>query len=643
MKSTPRLIVAVVCLIVSAVCAAMIVEKIVGGTRLDLTQHRVYTLTQGTRNILGEIAQPLTLTLYYSRTAAMKGPEQIRYWNNYYLYVRGLLEEYARLAKGRVRLLVVDPRPYSDDEEAAKTSGVKRFALSEDEGFFFGLVVRTELGKEKVIPFFEPERQEFVEYDVSKVLSDAIHPEKQKLGILSSLQVMGMADLSPYMLQMMQMQGRMPPPPWAIVERLREQYDVVSVPTETESVASDVNFLLVIHPKKLPEKTLFAIDQYVMRGGKLAVFVDPFCMADRPEQGMGMMGGDQSSNLNALLEKWGVTMEAGIAGDRALAGRVRDGKLVTFLNLTAECATPAEVVSAKLHAVRMYFAGALRRVGGATTVTPLFSTTAAGNLWNPESPWELQNPDPTSIAKQFRDGAEPRMLACRITGVLESNFPDGLTIEDKPPEDATDTPAATRPTTRTVSALARSAAENTVLVFADVDLLADYLAYQESFFGMAKVGDNESVVLNAVDFLAGSNDLIGIRSRGRLQRPFDRVDKIEAEADRASADEIAALEAQIRAAQERLNKLTAPGGESQKVIAGAVAAEREKVQNEIYRAEKSIRQIKDRRRVKIEGLKARLQVANLALAPTAILVIAVALWTVQRLTARRYAARRNAE
>ncbi|MDD5090802.1 MAG: GldG family protein, partial [Candidatus Wallbacteria bacterium] len=213
MNTTTRTICAILCIAVITLCAVMITGRIFGHTRFcDLTEFNLYSLSQGTKSIISKINQPITLKLYYSRVASRKGPEQIRFWNNYYLYVRDLLEEYAGLSGGRLKLEVIDPRPFSPEEDEALRFGIQRFQLSEEESFFFGLAAVTELGREKVIKFFEPNRQEFVEYDISKMISELLQRERKKVGILSFLPVTG-SDMSPYLMQMLRMQGKTPEKP----------------------------------------------------------------------------------------------------------------------------------------------------------------------------------------------------------------------------------------------------------------------------------------------------------------------------------------------------------------------------------------------------------------------------------------------
>ncbi|HCO96748.1 MAG TPA: hypothetical protein DIU00_22885, partial [Phycisphaerales bacterium] len=300
--------------------AISICQNIGEPLKIDITDQGLYTLSDGTKAILAKLNQPIRARLYYAKTAALKGPDQIRFFNNYYEFVRALLEEYVTTSKGMVELEVIDPRPFTDDEEQALKYGLRRFPITEEESFFFGLVVQTQFGVEKSIPFFSPERQNFLEYDISYLIDTAVTRQKKKIGVLSSLSVMG-DDVSGYMAQMMMRQGQQPKPAWTFVEQLRKQYEVKTVATDVNDI-NDVDILLVIHPKNLPEKTLFAIDQYVLKGGRTIVCVDPHSFADRPPQ-MQMqmqMQHDSSSDLNSLLRTWGLEMPAQtFAGDRSLA------------------------------------------------------------------------------------------------------------------------------------------------------------------------------------------------------------------------------------------------------------------------------------------------------------------------------------
>jgi len=249
MNRTIRAIIAIFFVTVIAVTAIVICQNLTKAWRFDVTDQKINTLSDGSKSILAKLNQPLKLKLYYTKTAAMKGPDQIQYYNNYYYFVRALLEEYEKAAKGMVQLEVIDPRPFSDEEVQAIRYGLKRFSITEEENFFFGLVLQTQFGVEKIIEFFPPERQAFVEYDISFLIDTALTREKKRIGIISSLSIFG-DDVTGYMAQMMRMQGQTPKPPWYIVTHLRQRYEVNKIETEIDEI-KDIDTLLVIHPKQL--------------------------------------------------------------------------------------------------------------------------------------------------------------------------------------------------------------------------------------------------------------------------------------------------------------------------------------------------------------------------------------------------------
>ena len=269
MNRTIRAIIAVIFVGVIMFCAISIAHNIGGSIRHDITDRKLYTLSDGTKAILGKLRQPVKMKLFYTKTAVMKAPDQIRVYNNYYFFVEALLKEYTKASKGMVALEIVDPRPYSDEEAEALRYGIRKFPLTEEENFFFGLTVQTQYGAVKTIPFFGQERQNFLEYDISFLIDTVTARQKKRIGVLSSLPVMG-EEASGYLAQMMAMQGQRPRPVWAVMQQLRMQYEIEKIETTADEI-KNVDMLLVIHPKNFSEKILFAIDQFVLKGGRAIV------------------------------------------------------------------------------------------------------------------------------------------------------------------------------------------------------------------------------------------------------------------------------------------------------------------------------------------------------------------------------------
>jgi len=651
---TIRAIIGTVLVLVIIFSAISICQSIGKGLKIDVTDQKLYTLSDGTKSILSKLNQPIKVKLYYAKTAALKGPDQIRYFNNYYQYVKALLEEYVAVSKGMFELEVIDPRPFSDDEAQALRYGLKRFPITQEENFFFGLVLQTQFGVEKAIPFFSPDRENFVEYDISYLIDTAITRQKRKIGVLSSLPVMG-DDVSGYMAEMMLRQGQQPKGPWTFVEQLRKQYEVVSVPTDANDI-NDIEILLVIHPKDLSEQTLFAIDQFVLKGGRMIAFVDPHCFADKPDQRMMQMGMQvsRSSELNVLLKTWGIEMPVNtFAGDLNLASMAsiranqRPERIIGYLSLTPEgkCFDMDNVITAQLNQVRILFSGVLREIADPNEAVeikrmPLVTTTNKGNSFSISNAYELMILDPSNLMRKFAEGDKPVAMGYLITGRLKSSFPDGIEIEveaDEESSDETKDPNDTKKIKKRIKGLTEAQEDCAVVVFADVDFISDSIAYQNSFFGKIVVGDNSALVLNAIDDLSSSGDLVSIRSRGNFKRPFVIVDEIERQAEEETREEVAKINAQIAGFQSELQSILASAKKGQEEVIGSTILQKQRdIELKQRRAQRQLNEVKLTRRERIEHLGNILRGFNMLAAPAVILVIAIVLGVRRSVRKRHY-------
>ncbi len=654
MNRTIRTIIGSGLVLVIIFSAISICQNIGKGLKVDVTDQRLYTLSDGTKSILSKLNQPIKAKLYYAKTAALKGPDQIRYFNNYYQFVRALLEEYVAVSKGMVELEVIDPRPFSDDEVQALRYGLRRFPITQEENFFFGLVLQTQFGVEKAIPFFSPDRENFVEYDISYLIDTAITRQKRKIGVLSSIDVMG-DDVSGYMAEMMLRQGQQPKGPWTFVEQLRKQYEVVSVPTDANDI-NDIDILLVVHPKDLSEQTLFAIDQFVLKGGRMIAFVDPHCFSDRPDQRMMQMGMQvsRSSELNALMKTWGIEMPANtFAGDLNLAAMAsiranqRPERIIGYLNLTPEgkCFDTDNVITAQLNQVRFLFSGVLREIADPNEVdevrrTPLVTTTDRGNSFSISNAYELMILDASNLMSKFMEGDKPVAMSYLITGRLKSSFPEGIEIEveaDEESSDETKDPNDVKKIKKQIKGLTEAQEDCAVVVFADVDFISDSIAYQSSFFGKMVVGDNSALVLNTIDDLSGSGDLVSIRSRGNFKRPFVIVDEIERRAEEETREEVMKINAQIAGFQSELRTILASAKEGQEEVIGSSILQKQRdLELKQRQAQRQLNEVKLTRRERIEHLGNILRGFNMLMAPAVILIIAIVLGIRRGVRKRHY-------
>ncbi len=649
MSRLMRAIIAVLFIAVIGVSAISITQNVGGSLRADITEQRLYTLSDGTKAILDQLNQPIRIKLYYTKTAAMKGPDQIRFFNNYYTFVKALLDEYVSAAKGKVQLEVIDPRPFSDDEMDAIRYGLKRFAINEEENFFFGMVLQTQFGVEKTIEFFSPDRQNFIEYDISYLIDTAMTRQKRRVGILSSLPVMGDTG---YMAQMMAAQGRQPQPKWGLVRHLEQSYEVSQIETDVDEIRN-VDMLLVIHPKGLSEKTQFAIDQYVLKGGRAIICIDPHCVADRPDQMAMQMGRmpETHSNLEALLRAWGLEMPANtFAGDRGLAvtgsfrPNERPQKIIGILSLSKvhECFNSETAITADLNKVNMMFPGVLKKtaVGEGEqrgSLTPLLMTTNRGNSWRVSSPYELAFPDYSALMAKFTDGSAPVNMGYLVTGRLKSAFPDGVEIDESGDDDDEADDEGEEKRTRTLVGLTEASEDCAVIVFSDVDFISDIVAYRDTFFGMTVVDDNAALMLNAIEDLSGSSNLIAIRSRGNFKRPFTVVDEIERQAEKETSEEEAKINAEIAGFQQKLNEiLSSARGEEGKIVETQILNEKMEVEAKIRELQTQLRRVKMEKVRRIEKLGMTLRNLCTLPGPAIILLIAIALSVRRSMMKRHY-------
>lgn len=652
MNSAVRGIIGVVFVLIITFCAISICQNVGRSLKVDVTEQNLYTLSDGTKAILSKLNQPVKVKLYYAKTAALKGPDQIRYFNNYYQFVRALLEEYASEAKGMIDLQIIDPRPFSEDEVQALRYGLQRFPITEEESFFFGLVVQAQFGVEKVIPLFAPDRQSFVEYDISYLIDTAITRQKTKIGILSSLPVMG-SDVSDYMAQMMQMQGQRPKQAWTLVEQLRRQYEVKGIDAEADEI-KDIDILLVIHPKDLPEKTLFAIDQFVLKNGRAIVCVDPYSFADTPDQ-MAMQRGEppsQNSDLNRLLYNWGVEMPPKtFAGDRNLALKAsimedqRPQQIIGFLGLTTQCFNPDSAITADLNQVRLLFPGILKEIeegGIKIDRRPLLLTTNIGNSWTLSSPYELMMLNPSQLMQKFVDGTEPLTMGYLLTGKFKSSFPEGIEVEvetdeGKSSDETEEQGEEKKSVKKRVTGITEATENCTVAVFSDVDFISDMVAYQRTFIGSIAIGDNATLMQNTIDELRGSGDLISIRSRGNFSRPFVVVDNIEKQAERATAAEEGRINAEIEGFKNELDNIISSAKEGEEDIIGSSIIQKKKdLELKLHDAQRKLRGVKMKKREQIERLGDILQNFNMLMTPAIILIIAIVLGVRRSIRKRHY-------
>ena len=590
--------------------------------RVDFTEENLYTLSAGTRSILTKLDSPVKLKLYYSKTAANKGTEGLRTFNNYYRYVQELLRQYVSHSRNNLSLHIIDPRPDTPEEEDAMAYGLKKFNLTETEGYFFGLVAENESGTEKIIEFFDPAQRDKLEYDLTKLIYTALNPQKKSVGIISSLEIMA-DDSNPYMAQIMKMQGKNVSESWIVVQLLKEFYNVKKIDKETDSITG-VETLVVIHPKGFPEKTLFAIDQYVMKGGKVIVFVDPNAASDRAASlGGGMpISSSPDSGFKKLMDQWGIDLKShAYAGDKYLSGvgkfnpSMPPSRLLPLLNCDQRCTQEySDPITAGVNNATFIFPGVLlkKEVKGVAH-TAIMSTTKKGNSYTAIG-HELNNPN--MLWNKFREGDTPVIIAYKAFGKFKSAFPDGFKEEGKAKKKAKSTKQ---------NIIKESQKESAVVIFSDVDFIHDQFAFRRTFLGPTVINGNSTLFLNGIEALMGDIDLMSVRSKARINRSFDVIEQIEFEAKKRTADKVKEINASIIRFQNELGQLGRQANQGNiALLQNEGIKKKRKLAKKIAVLKRELRMVKRTGREKIEGIGKFFQYLNTLFVP--ILIIGMGIY-----------------
>lgn len=598
--------------------------------RLDATADSIYSLSPGTKTMLGKIEEPVTIDLYFSKDAT---GVPIAY-KNYAARVQEMLRQYVRASHGKLTLNVVNPKADTPEEEKATAAGLSpQVSQQGGEQFYFGLVV-TQADQTKTIPAFSPAREQFLEYDISKVIYSVQLLDKPKLGLLTSLPLQGS---NPQEMQMMMMMRQQPKPSQYVIEEWQDTFNIVTVePTATELPAG-LDVLAVIHPENLSPKLQYAIDQFLLSGKPVFLAVDPSSQYFKRQGGQqAMFGGPQpnvSSDLPTLLNAYGIQYDPQkVVGDLENATEVQTGAGSTtrypiWLTLRKPNFNAKALPTAQLNSAMFVETGSIAQKPGSTlTFTPLITTsTQAGDLPS----MALQFAQPDDIAKQITPSGS-KVIAALVTGKFKTAFPDGEPKDEKPDDKSKqpEPPKKSEPAPQ----LKESKTNSTLFIVADTDwLFDDYSVRKFNFFGQSAaepLNDNLSLAANTAEFLGGSQDLISIRGKGTSLRPFDVVRKMQVDAQKKYQQQLTALDARLQEVQTKLSELQGKKTEGNRLVATpemTKAIEDFQKQSAQVRAER--REVRRALREDIDRLENRLLVINLLASP--LLVGLFGLWFYQ--------------
>ncbi|MGE0225788.1 MAG: Gldg family protein [Acetobacteraceae bacterium] len=620
-------IIGVIAVLAIVIGINMFADARLANVQVDVTRSGLYTLSSGTKQILAGLKEPITLRMFYSRRLGSTVPV----YGTFADQVREMLQNYAAVSNGKIRLEFYDPEPFSDTEDRALAYGLQGVPL--DQGgaqVYFGLAGTNLQDDERTIPFFQPDRQRFLEYDLTKLVYELSNPKRPVVGVMSSL----MLDGDPRMMMMTRGQGPAGQP-FASMQVLRQTNTVKTVPTDAQVIDPDIEVLLVAQAQNLSEATQYAIDQFVMRGGRLMVMVDPWseAMASTPSP-TGQPPTDASSNLKKLFDAWGIEFDpTRVVGDLTGAWRVRaspDERLqsvnyVAWFNIR-DGLNHDDPATVDLTQVTVASAGALKKAESAQVeFTPLLSSSPRSGMIPVE---QVKMPQPAKILADFKPEGGPRVIAARVRGVLKSAFsgPPDLPADQKRPENfpaykaQTDGPA------------------NLVLV-ADSDILADrFWVRIADFFGhqtMTPFADNGPFVANLVGTLSGGDALIGLRSRGDTNRPFVLVNEIQSDAEARFRQTEQALQKHLEDVEKQLRTLRSGTGEgadrkAEPVITAEQRAAIDDARRDIVETRQKLRAVQLDLNREISALETSLRLFNIVLVPAILAILAIILGLIQR-------------
>jgi ABC-type uncharacterized transport system involved in gliding motility auxiliary subunit len=592
-------------------------------TRVDLTAEHAYTLSQGTRNILAKLDTPVQIRFYCTR-GENRMPVPLK---TYAQRVEDLLGEYRQASKGQIEVIKLDPTPDSDAEDSAKLDGVEGQAADENGELIYLGVSVSMLDKKEVISFLLPNRERLLEYDLSRAISRVTTPKKPVVGLLSPLPVVGQ-QMSPMMMQM----GRRGQPAWVLYTELQRDFDVKTIETTADTIPDDVKVLVVIHPKGVSPATQYAIDQFVLRGGKLIAFLDPMAALD---PSAAQTGGASNSSLELLLKAWGLEFnDTKVVADLNYMGRTRQGRAPSVLALTDQAMNGDDIITAQADNLFMVFAGAF---AGTPTAglkeTVLIKTSKDSELIDPSA---AQGPGDTVVNSFVASGVE-YPLAVRLTGKFKTAFPKGKPgAADAKPGDKKEEDKS----------LKESAQENSVVLIGDSDLIQDQVSVQEmqNPFGggqrmVMPANGNLAFAQGAIEQMTGDDNLISVRSRASRERPFTVVKKMQNAAESNYRSKIKELETSLSEAQTKLTELQNVKGDKTGGKFILSPEQQQEIANFRKKETDVKQQLKAERkklRTDIDSLENRIKWLNIAGMPVAVTFLGLGLALVSR---KRRAAR----
>jgi ABC-type uncharacterized transport system involved in gliding motility auxiliary subunit len=580
--------------------------------RSDLTENRLYTLSSGTRKILNKLDTDVVVRFYFSKDNASV-PVPLR---TYAQEVQDLLEEYQQFSHGRIKVVKLDPKPDSDAEDSANLDGIEGQAFNLTDKIYLGIAVSC-LDSKATIPFLSPERETLLEYDLSRAISSVANPKKVVIGVMSALPVTGRQP-TPMMMQQRQQSS----PPWIFLTELKENYTVRDIPLTAHKIDDDVSVLVVVHPQGIGDEAQFAIDQFLLRGGKMVALLDPYSFVEAQMAAQYGGAAEYNSTLAKLLPAWGIQFsETKVVADPLFATQVQGENDVqadpTILSVTSEGINKQDALGAAINDLLLPFAGVFtgKPVEGLKEEVLVKSTNQAGLIDT-----SILQAGADAVRKALKGDQMAYSIAVRLSGKFKTAFPNGKPETKNSPEPSQDAKPESSPSatsTPKVASLKEGQSEGVVILVGDSDFAYDAIAgrTQQALTQTVFVPSNGNLnfIQSSVEQLAGDSDLIGIRSRSSGNRPFVVVTKMEAAAQQKYQSKIDELEDNLNQTRQKLASLQTGKQTDQKtLLSPEQQAEIKKFQENEATVNQELKQVRKNLRLEIDSLQDTLKWVDIA-------------------------------
>lgn len=596
------------------------------GMQGDMTEEKLFTISDGTREILHGIDEPINVQVYFSKGLGEASPTYSRYFER----VKSLLDSFRDISGGKLQVSYLDPEPFSPEEDRAVAAGLRKVTYNgEGDAGYFGLTAVNSTDNHQTIEFFYPNRETFLEYDITKLVHSLANPKKTVVGVITDLPLDGQADP----------RTNQTSPPWLIMQQMRELFDVRMLKQNAKSIPSDIDVLLIAQPRELTPQAAYAIDQYMLGGGRALVLADPvseitqFQSLGRKKKGL--------DEITKLLKSWGLKFDrTKVAADIAHAQRVRYGPTgdtvtdyVAWLGLDDSNIDKSDVLSAGIDTLNLASAGFLTPVEGAgPKVTPIIRTS--DQAMKVELTDVGVRANPVQLLRNYKPGGTPLILAARVSGKAKSAFPDGPPDADKAAPaakaDAAEAKADTGAKTKDQPRL--ESGNVNAIVIADSDLMADrFWVERQQLLGQqlaVPTAQNAALIIGALENLSGSDALIALRGRGVAERPFTLVESLRRDAERKFREKEQKLTQKLQELQGKLAKLESSDG-GQVILSDQEQNAAKDFRVEMLKTRRELRDVKLALHRDIDRLDGWLKFTNIALIPLAIGIGGVG-WSVWR-------------